>query len=252
MSTDGAVARGAPPLPEDGLATAVATGSATAGRAASALPAVAAPGTAVEGPAWWDQAVSHLCRVDPVMAAIVGGLPAERMTLRADPFIALSRAIVGQQLSVKAAQTIWRRLHKAAREVTPQRLARMRMSTLTSVGLSQRKAEYLRDLAVHFLQGRIRPDRWPLLDDEAVIEELVAVRGIGRWTAEMFLIFNLMRPDVLPLDDLGVLTAIGLHYNGGSRVTREQAREIGARWQPWRTVASWYLWRSLDPLPLET
>ena len=90
------------------------------------------------------------------------------------------------------------------------------------------------------------------MDDEAVIEELVAVRGIGRWTAEMFLIFNLMRPDVLPLDDVGVLAAIGRHYNGGVRPTRAQADEIGTRWQPWRSVASWYLWRSLDPLPLET
>jgi DNA-3-methyladenine glycosylase II len=247
VSTDHAAARGAPPLSEDALATAVATGS-----AATALPAVDAVGAAVESPPYWNEAVSHLCGVDPVLAAIVARLPAERMTLRADPFIALSRAIVGQQLSVKAAQTIWRRLDKAARDITPQRLSRMRMSTLTSVGLSQRKAEYLRDLAVHFLHGSIRPDRWPAMDDEAVIEELVAVRGIGRWTAEMFLIFNLMRPDVLPLDDVGVLTAIGLHYNGGVKATREQALEIGVRWQPWRTVASWYLWRSLDPLPLET
>ncbi len=208
--------------------------------------------TAEDTPPYWEEAVDHLCRNDPVLRAVVGRLPAERMTPRGDPFLALARAIVGQQISVRAAQTIWQRLEKAAREMTPLRISRMRMATLTGAGLSQRKAEYLRDLAVHFLKGSIQPDRWPLLDDEAVIEELVAVRGIGRWTAEMFLIFNLMRPDVLPLDDVGVLTAIGLHYNGGVRVTRDQARDIGARWQPWRSVASWYLWRSLDPLPLET
>ena len=90
-----------------------------------------------------------------------------------------------------------------------------------------------------------------MLDDEAVIDELVAVRGIGRWTAEMFLMFNLMRPDVLPLDDVGLQKAISLHYNDGVRVDRSQAAALGARWQPWRTVASWYLWRSLDPLPVE-
>jgi DNA-3-methyladenine glycosylase II len=203
-------------------------------------------------PPYWDQAVSHLCSRDPVLRAIIEKLPGERMIFRGDPYLALSRAIVGQQISVAAARTIWRRLEKAARDVTPQRVSRMRMSTLMAAGLSQRKAEYLRDLAVHFLEGRIVPDRWPLMADEAVMEELVAVRGIGRWTAEMFLIFNLMRPDVLPLDDVGVLTAISLHYNGGERVTREQAREIGTCWQPWRSVASWYLWRSLDPPPLET
>ncbi|MBA3479019.1 MAG: DNA-3-methyladenine glycosylase 2 family protein [Lautropia sp.] len=199
---------------------------------------------------YWEEAVSHLCRQDPVLKDIVARLPGERMTLRGDPFVALSRAIVGQQLSVRAAQTIWGRLDKVAKSIAPLRISRMRMSTLTGVGLSQRKAEYLRDLAVHFLKGEIVPDRWPLMDDEAVIEELVEVRGIGRWTAEMFLIFNLMRPDILPLDDVGVLTAIARHYNGGVRVTRDQAREIGERWQPWRTVASWYLWRSLDPVPM--
>lgn len=106
---------------------------------------------------------------------------------------------------------------------------RMRMTSLTGVGLSERKAQYLRHLALHFLKGSIEPDRWPLLDDEAVIAELLAVRGIGRWTAEMFLMFNLMRPDVLPVDDLGLLTAIGLHYSDGVRVTRA----FGASHRPW-------------------
>ena len=210
-------------------------------------------------PTYWNEAVSHLCQCDPILRTIVAGLPRERMTYRGDPFAALARAIVGQQISVRAAQAIWSRLELAARgrgrvadnAMTPQRIARMRTTTLQRAGLSQRKAEYLRDLAVHFLQERITPDRWASMDDEAVIAELVEVRGIGRWTAEIFLIFNLMRPDVLPLDDLGVLTAIGRHYNGGVRVSREQARGIGERWQPWRSVAAWYLWRSLDPLPME-
>jgi DNA-3-methyladenine glycosylase II len=212
--------------------------------------AVALP-PSVAVPPYWHQAVSHLQAGDPVLRRIIDTLPDERMTFRGDPFLALSRAIVGQQISVAAARSIWNRVEKAARQMTPQRISRMRVSTLKAAGLSQRKAEYLRDLAVHFLEGEIVPDRWALMSDEAVIEELVAVRGIGRWTAEMFLIFNLMRPDVLPLDDVGVLAAISLQYNRGVRVTREQAREIGARWQPWRSVASWYLWRSLDLPPLE-
>ncbi len=206
---------------------------------------------AVGSPPWWDEAVDCLGRCDPVMRDLAARLPGERLVPRDDPFIALARAIVGQQLSVKAARTIWRRLEEAAGEVTPARLSRMRAATLARCGLSARKAEYLRDLAVHFRTGAIEPARWPSLDDEALIAELVAVRGIGRWTAEMFLMFNLMRPDVLPLDDVGLLAAIGRHYNGGIRVTREQAAEIGGRWRPWRTAASWYLWRSLDPPPME-
>jgi DNA-3-methyladenine glycosylase II len=127
----------------------------------------------------------------------------------------------------------------------------MRVTTLRSAGLSQRKAEYLKDLAQRFLSGEVDPSRWPGLDDEAVIEELIRVRGIGRWTAEMFLIFNLLRPDVLPLDDIGVLRGIGLAYGRGERVARAEAMAIGEAWRPWRTVATWYLWRSLDPLPVE-
>ncbi len=109
----------------------------------------------------------------------------------------------------------------------------------------------IKDLAKHFISGQIDPNRWENLDDEAVIEELTQVRGIGRWTAEMFLIFNLLRPDVFPLDDIGLLNALGLSYNDGQRVTKAQASEIAQTWQPWRTVASWYFWRSLDPLPVE-
>jgi DNA-3-methyladenine glycosylase II len=152
---------------------------------------------------------------------------------------------------VKAAQAVWLRFEKECGTVVPGRVARMRLPTLTRAGLSTRKAEYVRDLAARFVSGQVDPVHWPSLDDEAVIQELVQVRGIGRWTAEMFLIFNLLRPDVFPLDDLGLLKAISLHYNSGQSVSRAEALEIGGRWQPWRTVATWYLWRSLDPVPVE-
>jgi DNA-3-methyladenine glycosylase II len=170
---------------------------------------------------------------------------------RGDPFTTLARSIVGQQISVKAAQAVWTRFEKAAGTVAPARVSRMRLTTLTGAGLSTRKAEYVRDLAVHFVRGTVDPVRWPELDDEAVIDELVQVRGIGRWTAEMFLIFNLLRPDVFPVDDLGLLKAITLHCNDGRPVTRAEAAAFGERWRPWRTLATWYLWRSLDPLPVD-
>lgn len=177
--------------------------------------------------------------------------PVGQLASRGDPFNTLARSIVGQQISVKAAAAVWSRFEQAAGTVTPQRVSRMRLTTLTGAGLSTRKAEYVRDLASHFVRGTVDPVHWPTLDDEAVIGELVQVRGIGRWTAEMFLIFNLLRPDVFPLDDLGLLKAIAMQYNGGQPVSRSQAADHGQRWQPWRTVATWYLWRSLDPLPVE-
>ena len=202
-------------------------------------------------PDYWAQASGHLAAADEAMAGIVRAFgDAGQLSSRGDPFNTLARSIIGQQISVKAAQAVWLRFEKAAGKVTPERVSRMRLTTLTGAGLSGRKAEYVRDLAGHFLSGTVDPTRWPESDDESVIAELVQVRGIGRWTAEMFLIFNLLRPDVFPLDDLGLLKAIALHYNEGQPVTRAMAADIGERWRPWRTVATWYLWRSLDPLPV--
>ena len=125
------------------------------------------------------------------------------------------------------------------------------MAALRGAGLSARKAEYLLDLANHFAAGRLHVDQWGQMTDEAIIEELVEIRGIGRWTAEMFLIFHLMRPDVLPLDDLGLIKGISLNYFSGESVSRVEAREVAEAWAPYRSVATWYLWRSLDPLPVD-
>jgi DNA-3-methyladenine glycosylase II len=123
--------------------------------------------------------------------------------------------------------------------------------SLREAGLSLRKAEYLLDLARHFSSGAVHVPQWRQMDDEAIIEELVAIRGIGRWTAEMFLIFHLMRPNVLPLDDLGLLKGISQSYFSGEPVSRAEAREVGDAWAPFRSVATWYIWRSLDPLPVD-
>ena len=122
---------------------------------------------------------------------------------------------------------------------------------LRGAGLSVRKCEYLVDLAQHFEDGRVHVKQWQVMDDEAIIDELVAIRGIGRWTAEMFLIFHLMRPDVLPLDDLGLIKGISVNYFSGEPVSRAEAREVGEAWAPFRSVATWYIWRSLDPLPVD-
>jgi DNA-3-methyladenine glycosylase II len=202
-------------------------------------------------PDYWPQAAEALAGRDPQMAELVARYPGVSLASRGDPFGTLARSIVGQQISVKAADAVWARLVAALGEVAPGRVAELGLTGLAGCGLSQRKIEYLNDLAGHFLNGQLQPAAWSHLDDAAIIAELVAVRGIGRWTAEMFLIFNLMRPDVYPLDDIGLQRAVFLRYFNGEKQPRRVLAEIGERWRPWRSVATWYLWRSLDPVPVE-
>lgn len=202
-------------------------------------------------PAYWHTACDELAAADPVMAALIARYPDAVLADRGDPFQTLARAIVGQQISVKAADSVWARFAEFARHVTPGHVATLELEALAACGLSRRKAEYLRDLAGHFADGRIEPARWKKMDDEAVIAELVDVRGIGRWTAEMFLIFHLMRPDVLPVDDLGLQRGISERYFSGESVSRSDLREVASAWAPWRSVGTWYIWRSLDPVAVE-
>jgi DNA-3-methyladenine glycosylase II len=178
-----------------------------------------------------------------------------RLQSRGDAFTTLSRSVVGQQISVKAAQSVWTRfavlVNPECGPLMPHAVTELDVPTLRSAGLSARKAEYLLDLASHFAGGQLHVSQWDAMADEAIIDELVAIRGIGRWTAEMFLIFHLMRPDVLPLDDLGLIKGISLNYFSGEAVSRAEAREVAEAWAPYRSVATWYLWRSLDPLPVD-
>ncbi|OWT60118.1 DNA-3-methyladenine glycosylase [Candidimonas nitroreducens] len=198
-------------------------------------------------PLFWDEASAHLMKRDRILRKLIPGLNSEWLLPTATPFITLARAIVGQQVSVKAADSVWARvLEQCGRRPTPATMLQTDAQLLREAGLSKRKTEYIHDLARHFAEKKIRPAAWNDMDDEAVVAELCAIRGIGRWTAEMFLIFNLQRPDVLPLDDVGLLKAISLHYFSGEPVSRFEAREVAQAWAPWRTVATWYLWRSLD------
>ena len=203
-------------------------------------------------PDYWDRAKRALARADPVMAGIVRAHPKMFMVRRGEPFATLARAIVGQQISVKAAQSVWDRVTACLEQrITPESVIERTRPALRACGLSDRKTEYIADLAQHFADGRIHVARWPDMPDEDIIAELVEVRGIGRWTAEMFLMFNLLRPDVFPLDDLGLQKGICVNYYGGRKVALSTMRRVGERWRPWRSVATWYLWRSLDPVPVE-
>ena len=206
-------------------------------------------------PEYWDTACKHLKRNDRVMKRLIPRFGEARLQSRGDAFTTLSRSVVGQQISVKAAQSVWTRFAALASPeggpLVPQAVTDLEVPALRGAGLSARKAEYLLDLASHFAGGQLHVSQWADMADEAIIEELVAIRGIGRWTAEMFLIFHLMRPDVLPLDDLGLIKGISLNYFSGEAVSRAEAREVAEAWAPYRSVATWYLWRSLDPLPVD-
>ena len=215
----------------------------------------AAAAAAIVTPGYWDDACKHLARRDRVMKKLIPQFGEARLQSRGDAFTTLARSIVGQQISVKAAQSVWDRfaalLPAPATRLAPLAVLALETAVMRSAGLSARKCEYLSDLAKHFEGGLVHVRNWQQMEDEAIIDELVAIRGIGRWTAEMFLIFHLMRPNVMPLDDLGLIKGISLNYFSGEPVTRAEAREVGEAWAPFKSVATWYVWRSLDPLPVE-
>jgi DNA-3-methyladenine glycosylase II len=206
---------------------------------------------AITRPAYWDRACADLVKRDRILKRLIPKFGPVHLVNGGDPFVTLARSVVGQQISVQAAQAMWERIELACPKVSPQQFRKLGHDKLVACGLSKRKSEYLLDLAQHFVSGALHVDKWMSMDDEAVIAELTQIRGIGRWTAEMFLIFNLSRPDVLPLDDLGLIRAISVNYFSGEPVTRSEAREVAANWEPWRTVATWYMWRSLDG-PIES
>ncbi len=220
----------------------------------------ASPASAPElvTPAYWQDACKHLSKRDRVMRKLIADHGSAGLQSRGDAFTTLARSIVGQQISVKAAQSVWERLvvvlggsAEAHREpLSPLTMLSKTTDELRQAGLSARKVEYMLDLARHFAEGQVHVAQWQEMEDELIIEELIDIRGIGRWTAEMFLIFHLMRPNVLPLDDLGLIKGISQSYFSGEPVSRAEARDVAEAWSPYRTVGTWYLWRSLDPLPV--
>jgi len=210
----------------------------------NALPATLLPET-------WAAACRSLARADPIMARMIAAHPGSQLVRRGDLFTTLARAIVGQQISVKAAASVWSRLQARITPFQARMLLDWRDDDFEGIGLSKRKIEYLGNLAQTFgRQPGLAQSLIPL-EDELVIARLTEIRGVGRWTAEMALIFSLMRTDVLPLADLGLMKAISHHYYNGLPITQSQAKETARLWSPWRSVATWYCWRSLDPQPVD-
>ena len=203
-------------------------------------------------PDYWEQACIELMKHDRILKKLIPKYGSGFLRTRGDAFTTLARSIVGQQISVAAAQSVWSKVLLASKnKINPKNILTLSIDDLRAAGLSGRKVEYIRDLAEHFDSGRLHANQWKGMEDEAIIKELCGIRGVGRWTAEMFLIFNMIRPNILPLDDAGLIKAISVNYFSGEPVSRHEAREVAANWAPWRTVATWYMWRSIDPKPVE-
>ena len=222
--------------------------AANAAATSNASAAVAPAPEVLRVPAYWAEAKRELMQRDRIMNKLIPQFGDLHLRGQPDQFTTLARSIVGQQVTPKAADLAWGKLLAVCPKLAPSQVIKLGAVQLAGCGLSKRKTEYILDLADHFKARRVHADLWSEMDDEAVIAELVQIRGITRWTAEMFLIFNLLRPNVMPLDDAGLIQGISQNYFSGEPVSRSDAREVSANWEPWRTVATWYLWRSLDPV----
>lgn len=205
-------------------------------------------------PTYWSQACRELSARDEVLAHLIRTHRADVLRGSGDAFRTLVNAIVGQQISVAAAAGIWGRLTSVHPTLDPEILQDAPVDSLREIGLSSRKAEYVRGVATAFAAGTVDDSAWDDMDDDEIRTELTALRGIGPWTAEMILIFHLRRPDVLPLGDIGLLNAAARLYGWDGTDALSERREALAshaeRWRPWRTVATWFIWRDLDAEPV--
>jgi len=206
-------------------------------------------------PHYWEDAKHALSAVDPVMAGIIACYQGEGLRSRGDAFETLARSIVGQQISVKAADSVWQKFEAVCTSqrdggVKPRLIQQLREEELRACGLSRQKILYLGEIAAFFIKHKVKAGFFDELSDAEAIAALTSIKGIGKWTAEMFLIFHLMRPDVFPIDDIGVQKGLMRHYEVGEKIDKKQMIGFSSRWQPWRSVATWYLWRSLDPVPV--
>lgn len=202
-------------------------------------------------PKYWSEAIKCLSKKDPVLKKIISNYKGEFLASRGNSFETLVRSIVGQQISVKAADSVWKKVIAEIPKIKPDNILKAKNTTLRSCGLSERKVIYIKDLARHFKDKMINPHEFHNQRDEQIIDCLVSVKGIGRWTAEMFLMFHLLRPNIFPVADIGLHRAISINYSKKYPLAKKWLSYYQKQWSPWNTVAVWYLWRSLDPIPVE-
>jgi DNA-3-methyladenine glycosylase II len=202
----------------------------------------------IERVAWWSSAEKSL-RSDKHLGPLVKKYKGEGLSCKNDLFHTLCRSIVGQQISVKAADSVWGRFTKVVKRIKPTSVLRASEQELREAGLSRMKASYILGIAAE--AKSLSKVSWDDLDDEQAIKRLTELRGIGRWTAEMALIFSLGRPDILPLGDIGLIRAAEQTLRKGKPLPIEKIESAAKKWRPYRTAATWYLWRSIDPVPVE-
>ena len=200
-------------------------------------------------PEYWDTAKKELCRKDDVLHGIINQFDDLELVSRGDLFYTLIRSVIGQQISVKAASTVWSRFCERIGDIEPENILSADIEKLRSCGLSHRKAEYV--IGISESWSDYDSLEWKEMSDEEIIQELIKLRGVGKWTAEMILIFTLLRPDVFPIGDIGMIRGIEKSYNSGERMSREELYAISEKWKPWRTVACCFMWRTVDPEPVE-
>ena len=200
-------------------------------------------------PDYWEIAKKELSDNDIILSRIINKFDDLELISRGDIFFTLIRSIIGQQISVKAASTVWSRLTEKVGEITPKNILSVDFEDLRSCGLSQKKTEYVIGISESWHEYSLFD--WNKMDDEEVIEKLIKLRGVGKWTAEMILIFTLLRPDVFPIGDIGMIRGIEKSYNSGVRMSNEELYALSEKWKPWRTVACCYMWRTVDPEPVE-
>ena len=196
----------------------------------------------------WDKAVTDLSKNDDIIGKIITDYPKERMEMKNDTLHTLVRSVVGQQISVRAADAIWNRLDEACNNsITENNLLELSIKDMRKTGLSNTKSNYI----INIVNANLSELDWEDMSDEEVSNELCKIKGIGPWTADMFLIFRLGRTNVLPLGDIGLVNAINLHYNNKEKLSKEELMKFKEKWSPWCSIATWYMWRSLDPVPVE-
>ena len=196
----------------------------------------------------WDNAVTDLSKNDSIIAKIIANYPKERMQMKNDTLHTLVRSVVGQQISVRAADAIWNRLDEACNNsITGDNLLQLSIEDMRKTGLSNTKSNYI----INIVEANLTGLNWEDMNDNEVSNELCKIKGIGPWTADMFLIFRLGRTNILPLGDIGLVNAINLHYNNKEKLSKEELMKFKKKWSPWCSIATWYMWRSLDPVPVE-
>mgnify|MGYP001205642888 FL=1 len=201
-------------------------------------------------PEWWGSAKLELANKDVLLKSLIEEFEEPRLSSRGDLFATLIKSIVGQQISVIAASAVWSRLFDLVGEVNPESILAKTHEELRQVGLSNRKVEYIVGIAEAWTEGLGEID-WEQMSDEEVVQELVKLRGVGRWTVQMLLIFALLRQDIFPIDDIGLIRGMEKLYNSGNPLETSELYEISEKWMPYRTMGVWYIWRSIDPEPVE-